>query len=109
VSRAQVELELGEVSTVKSPMARIGLVFGVLAVATLGLIMYQIVAKQQAVSCEVCITFEGRRDCREAAGPDRNEAIRTATSNACALISSGMAGSISCGSTRPDSVQCSDD
>ena len=98
-----------EDSTVKSPMVRIGLVFGVLAVATLALIIYQIVEKQQRVSCEVCVTFRGLRDCREAAAPDRDEAIRTATSNACALISSGMADSISCSNTQPDSVRCSDD
>ena len=98
-----------EDSTVKSPMVRIGLVFGVLAVATLALIIYQIVEKQQRVSCEVCVTFRGLRDCREAAAPDRDEAIRTATSNACALISSGMADSISCGNTQPDSARCSDD
>ena len=93
----------------KSPVARIGLVFGVLALATFALIVYQIVTKQQRVSCEVCVTFRGLTDCREAAGPDRKEAVRTATSNACALISNGMADSISCSNTRPDSVRCSDD
>lgn len=93
----------------KSPVARIGLIFGLFAVATLALIIYQIVEKQQRVSCEVCVTFRGLRDCREAAGPDRDEAIRTATNNACSLISSGMADSISCSNTQPDSTRCSDD
>jgi len=88
-------------------MARIAAVFGILAVATLALILYQVVAKQQKVTCEVCITFQGRTDCREAAGPDRQEAVRTGTGNACALISSGMADSISCSNTPPDSVRCS--
>jgi hypothetical protein len=94
---------------VKSPVAKVGLVFGFFAVATLALIIFQIVTKQQAVSCEVCITFMGRQDCREAAGPVRGAAVQAATSNACALISSGMADSISCGNTEPDSVRCSGD
>jgi hypothetical protein len=93
----------------KSPIARIGLVFGLFAAATLGLIAYQIVTKQQRVSCAVCITFLGRTDCGEAAGPDRREALDAAKTNACALISSGMAESISCSNTEPDSLQCSDD
>lgn len=93
----------------KSPVARISLVFGVLAAATLALIIYQIIAKQQRVSCEVCVTFRGLTDCREAAAPNRDEAVQTATRNACALISSGMADSISCSNTRPDRVQCSGD
>ena len=90
----------------KSPVAKVGWIFGVFAVATLALIVYQIVAKQQAVSCEVCVTFQGRRDCGAAAGPNREEAIRTATGNACALIAAGMADSISCDNTTPDSVLC---
>ena len=93
----------------KSPVAKVGLVFGFFAIATLALIVFQIVTKQQAVSCEVCITFRGRQDCREAAGPNRKEAIQAATTNACALISAGMADSISCGNTRPDKLTCSDD
>ena len=93
----------------KSPIAKVGWIFGIFAVATLALIVYQIIAKQQRVSCEVCITFQGRTDCREAAGPNRKEAVQTGTSNACALISSGMAGSIECGNTVPDSVRCSGD
>ena len=93
----------------KSPVAKVGLVFGFFAVATLALIIFQIVTKQQAVSCEVCITFRGRQDCREAAGPNRKEAVQAATTNACALISAGMADSISCSNTQPDSLRCSDD
>ena len=91
----------------KSPVARVGIVFALLAAATLAVIMYQIVTQQQKVTCEVCITFQGRTDCREAAGPDRSQAIRTATSNACAMISAGMADSISCDNTAPDRVTCS--
>lgn len=54
---------------------------------------------------EVCMEFRGRTVCRPAAGPTREDAIRTATDNACALLASGMADSIQCGHTPPLSVR----
>jgi hypothetical protein len=57
-------------------------------------------------ACEVCVTFNGRTDCREAFAKTRDEAIETATTNACALISGGMTDSIRCSNTVPDSVTC---
>ena len=55
--------------------------------------------------CQVCMTFQGRSSCRIAAASSKEQALRTATENACALISSGVTDSIACGNTRPDSVQ----
>ncbi len=53
---------------------------------------------------EVCITFEGRSVCRTASGATRESALRQAQDNACALLTSGVTGSISCGQTPPDRV-----
>jgi hypothetical protein len=64
--------------------------------------------RQARVSCEVCVTFHGAARCQTALGPDRAEAIKTATDNACGFLASGMADSISCGRTRPDRVTCDD-
>ena len=57
-------------------------------------------------TCEVCIEFDGRTECRTAKGATREEAIRTATDNACALLTSGMTESIRCGRTQPSRVKC---
>ncbi len=54
---------------------------------------------------EVCQEHRGRTACRTAAGPTREEAIRTATDNACALLASGMTDSMQCSATPPRSVR----
>ena len=57
-------------------------------------------------TCEVCIEFNGQTKCRSAKGPNKMEAIKTATDNACAYISSGMTESMSCGRSTPKSTKC---
>ena len=92
----------------KSPMGRAVLIFAILAVLTIGVLIYQTIAQHRVV-CEVCITFHGRTACREAAGPTREDAVRTATNNTCAFLASGMTDSVSCGGTPPTSVRCEGD
>jgi hypothetical protein len=72
------------------------LFFGLLAYLTLG---------QKQIRVEVCVEFQGRQNCRIAAGPTQEQATRTATDNACATISSGMTESMTCGRTPPVSVR----
>ena len=55
--------------------------------------------------CQVCITFQGRQACRTASASTRDLALRTATENACAEISSGITDSNQCHNTPPDSVR----
>jgi hypothetical protein len=57
------------------------------------------------VRCEVCISYQGRRACRTASARTKELALRTATENACALISSGVTESNQCQNTAPDSVR----
>jgi len=54
---------------------------------------------------EVCMEYRGRTVCRTAAGATREEAVRTATDNACALLAGGMTDSMQCGRTPPKSVR----
>ena len=91
----------------RSPQAKIAIITVILVAVTLGLLILAMMG-QAEVSCEVCVTFQGRTDCRTALGPNREEAVRTATDNACGLLSSGMADGISCQNTPPGSVTCSD-
>lgn len=88
-----------------STQAKIALLTVVVVAATVGLLILAALG-QAEVTCEACITFHGRTQCRTAAGPDREQATRTAVDNACAFLSSGMTDSISCGNTPPDSVTC---
>lgn len=53
---------------------------------------------------EVCMEFQGRTNCAVASGTTSEEAIRTATDTACAIISAGMTESIQCSRTPPKSV-----
>jgi len=90
-----------------SPQAKIGIVTGFVLIVMLGLLIYAMLQQAQ-VTCEACVTFRGNTDCRTAVGPDREQATRTAVDNACGLLASGMADSISCSNTPPDSLVCDD-
>ncbi len=57
------------------------------------------------VTVEVCVEFRGRANCGTAAAPTEEEAIRTATDNACATISAGVTESIACSRTPPTSIR----
>ncbi len=61
-----------------------------------------------SVSCEVCMEFNGREDCRRARAASREEAIRTARDTACSLLSNGRTENIRCGATVPARVTCSE-
>lgn len=54
---------------------------------------------------EVCVEFHSKKNCRIASGPSKDQALRTATDNACATIASGMTESMSCSHTPPVSVR----
>jgi hypothetical protein len=70
--------------------------FAILAMLTMG---------QSKHRVEVCMEFQGKQSCRTASGPTREQARRTATDNACALIASGMTDSMACQATQPIKVE----
>lgn len=78
----------------------IGLVFAVLVLGYLVVSSFH----AQPFRCQVCITFNGRRDCRTGSAETREQAQRTATMTACAQLSSGIVESNQCENTPPDSV-----
>ncbi|HLJ14650.1 MAG TPA: hypothetical protein VKV15_09155 [Bryobacteraceae bacterium] len=53
----------------------------------------------------VCMTFNGRTECRTAAGTTRDFALRSAVTNACALIASGVTDTVRCEQSQPVSVK----
>jgi hypothetical protein len=82
------------------PTTLLGIVFVGIVLA----VIFFSTFRQERVSCRVCMTFNGRRDCRTASATNRQEAQRTAVSNACGLIAQGVTESIQCENTKPDSV-----
>ncbi len=80
---------------------RTGIIVGVVfALAFLAVLIFSTMGLSQH-RVEVCVEFNGRESCRTASGATRDEAQRTATDNACALITSGMANSMACGRKPP--------
>ena len=69
------------------------IVAGVLAIV--GLMVYSSM-NLSSHRVEVCIDFQGRQECKIASGETRENAIRTAASNACAFLASGMTDSMAC-------------
>ena len=59
-----------------------------------------------AVECEVCMRFDGRMMCRAASAATRDEALRSASDNACALLTSGMTNTIRCNQSDPVRTEC---
>ena len=82
------------------------LLAGIIVVVIVAALMYFAMHGQTAASCEVCVEFNGKTQCRTAKGPTKPEAIKTATDNACAFLASGMTDSMSCGRTTPKSTTC---
>ena len=79
----------------------LAIAFGILVV---GAIVFS-TFNQDRVRCQVCVTFKGQRDCRTASATNRQEAVRTAVSNACAQLASGVTETTNCENTQPDSVE----
>lgn len=52
-------------------------------------------------TCEVCMEFEGEEACATVSASTREEALRTATDNACGRLASGMAAQFRCTRQQP--------
>ncbi len=59
-----------------------------------------------SVTCEVCVVFNGRMDCRVASGTTADEATDTGRNNACALLTNGRDELISCTTSPSESAMC---
>ena len=83
----------------KKPVV-IGVVF---LLAILGVIIYSSMSLT-GHRVEVCLTYKGGSVCRTASGSTEAFARRTATSNACAQLISGVTDTIACENVTPDKV-----
>ena len=83
-------------SLVKKPV-----LVGILIFAALIALIAYSTMNTAAHGVEVCIEFNGRTSCRTTAGSTREFALRTAISNACADLSSGVTEVLACERTEP--------
>ena len=78
----------------------------VVILALFGAWIWSGVAELTQVECEVCMVFEGRRNCSAGLGVDEREATQIAQSTACAPLAGGVTETFACSRTRPASVNC---
>ena len=89
----------------KSPVFKISVFFGVLALIAAGAVTLSVLSSYKEL-CEVCVTFRGRTECKQAYGKTKDDAIQTAHDNACGVLAGGMTDTVSCGNTQPDRAVC---
>ena len=61
----------------------------------------------QKVTCQICVQFNGSRNCASASHETEAEAVRSAQTTACGPLSSGMNDIIACEARPPVSQTCS--
>ena len=78
------------------------------ALALLAVVVFVVVSslRLEAHSCEVCMEYRGRSQCRSVGGATIEEAKMAAVNNACAFISSGVTDSMACSRQTPVSESC---
>jgi hypothetical protein len=54
---------------------------------------------------EVCMAYGGRKACRTVSGKSEDAAMRSAISNACADLVSGVTDTVNCEQSQPQSVK----
>lgn len=60
----------------------------------------------QKVTCNVCVEFNGRKNCASASHSDEIEAARSAQTTACGPVTAGMNETIACGNRPALSRSC---
>ena len=84
-----------------SKTVTIGIVFVVVVLAFLVYSSMHI-AKYRV---EVCIAFRGANQCRTASADTQDHALRSAQSNACALLVSGVTETMQCERVEPTTIK----
>jgi hypothetical protein len=86
-------------------MSKFGVLTLVFVLAVAGMVFFGL-RGVHATRCEVCITFNGRTECRTGQGRDRQHAIDSARTAACAVLAIGREENIKCTSSEPTQLSC---
>ena len=76
----------------------------ILLIAAAGYFFWQKTMAAQLATCEVCVVFNGLRQCSRASGATPKEAAQTAHATACGPVANGMNEKIAC-DRRPAALQ----
>lgn len=74
-------------------------------VAFAALLLYNTLSAQK-YTCEVCVEFNGQRNCATASHESESEAAHSAQATACGPVTNGMDDQIACGRRPPVTTQC---
>jgi len=83
-----------------------GTIITLVALALFGALLLFNTLSAQKAECNVCVEFNGKRNCAAASHQNEEEATRSAQNTACGVLANGMNESIACGGAKPLSVQC---
>jgi hypothetical protein len=86
-------------------MPKAAVIGGLFGVVLLGVIVYLSMGLSQ-YTCEVCVEFKGRTQCRTASGRDKQSAVTTARDNACAFLIASKTDGFLCGQVEPKRITC---
>jgi len=78
----------------------------ILLIAGLAAIFWKKTMAAQLATCEVCVVFNGQRQCSRASGESEKEATRAAHSTACGPVANGMNEKIACDGRPPVLQRC---
>ncbi len=84
---------------------RMAAVLIIAMVLLMGYIVYGSMARVE-YTCDLCVEFNGMRECRRGAGATEEEAAQAAQTSACGTMAQGMDQSIRCQNQRPAIRQC---
>jgi hypothetical protein len=88
-----------------SAMPKAAIIGGLFGLALLGALTYFSLGFAQ-YTCEVCVTFNGRMQCRTASGTNQETAKQAAHDNACAFLVASKTDGFLCGQAPPTQVTC---
>lgn len=86
-------------------MAKKKLLIALLVVGFFALLLYNTLSAQKA-TCEVCVEFNGERNCATASHESQEEASHSAQMTACGPLTGSMDDRIACSRRPPVTAQC---
>jgi hypothetical protein len=78
----------------------------VLGIALFTALLAYLTLRDTGISCEVCMTWDGRTACMTVVAEAREQAITQARNNACGILTQGMAAELACQRMTPTTVVC---
>lgn len=78
---------------------------GLVSLGFISFLTFQMLSLAQT-ECRLCIEFKGRKECPQAFGPTREQALEEAHRNACAVLASGVTEVLACNRAERTEISC---